>query len=93
MKLLRELTSDIEARLKKAVFVGRLTTVEDLANSMLEPVKEDSHEFLNFHIKCLTDLPDEISQQVYIYLEETMRILQSVLGEREYGQKLSQKIT
>ncbi|TXK82572.1 McrB family protein [Paenibacillus sp. N3.4] len=62
MKLTRELTSDIEARLKKAVFVGRLMTQEELAYSMLEPVKEDSQEFLIFQIKCLSDIPDELSQ-------------------------------
>jgi hypothetical protein len=72
MKLTRELTSDIEARLKKAVFVGRLTTEEELAYSMLEPVKEDSQEFLTFHIKCLSDLPDEISQH-FVYQNRIFR--------------------
>lgn len=62
MKLTRELTSDIDARLKKAVFVGRLTTEEELAYSMLEPVKVDSYDFITFHLKCLSDLPDEIAQ-------------------------------
>lgn len=72
MKLTRELTNDIETRLKKAVFVGRLTTEEELAYSMLEPVKEDSKEFLVFHIKCLSDIPDEISQHL-VYQNKIFR--------------------
>jgi hypothetical protein len=65
MKLTRELTNDIETRLKKAVFVGRLTTEEELAYSMLEPVKEDNQEFLIFHIKCLSEIPDELAQHFF----------------------------
>ncbi|SDT09755.1 hypothetical protein SAMN05444162_3076 [Paenibacillaceae bacterium GAS479] len=62
MKLTRELTNDIETRLKRAVFVGRLMTEEELAFSVLEPVWEDNQEFLLFHIKCLSDIPDELAQ-------------------------------
>lgn len=72
MKLTRELTSDIEGRLKKAVFVGRLMTEEESSYSMLEPVKEDSQEFLVFQIKCLSDIPDELSQH-FVYPNKIFR--------------------
>ncbi|CAM4489970.1 hypothetical protein FHS16_005140 [Paenibacillus endophyticus] len=72
MKLTRELTNDIETRLKKAVFVGRLTTDEELTYSMLEPVKEDNQEFIVFHIKCLSDIPDELAQY-FLYQNRIFR--------------------
>lgn len=62
MKLTRELPNDIEMRLKQAVFVGRLMTEEELVYSVLEPVWEDNQEFLLFHIKCLSEIPDEFAR-------------------------------
>lgn len=68
MKLKQRINPDLERKLKDAVFVGRLVREEDLAGTLIsEPVyfKDEFSEDLQFHIKCLSPIPEELSDNFY----------------------------
>ena len=64
MKLLKKINPTIEKQAQELFYVGRLATAEDMA-SMIErdPIYfKDMHEtVIQFHIKCLSPIPPEIS--------------------------------
>ncbi|MDQ0917560.1 McrB family protein [Paenibacillus sp. V4I5] len=75
MKLIQEIDKMTEAKLKKAVFVGRLVTEDELANTLIEsPVmfQDESNEFIIFNIRCLSDLPDDLSKY-FLYHNKIFR--------------------
>jgi hypothetical protein len=70
MKLLRELDKEMETRMKKAVFVGRLANEDELSLSFIESqvkFQDDYQEFLMFHLTCLSPIPEELSQHFYYH--------------------------
>lgn len=88
MKISREKTNDIDMNMKKAVFVGRLTTEEDLAYYALEPVREDNQEYITFHIKCLSAVPDEIAS----YMRNQSRIIRGSTRSVNNMQKIKSQL-
>src|SRR5699024_6996598 len=68
MKLKRNINPDTERKLKDAVFVGKLADEEDLSGTLIkEPVyfKNELSDDVQFHIKCLSPIPKEVSKQFY----------------------------
>jgi len=69
MRLTKDLPNELETRLKKSIFVGRLAREQDLAfTSFIEsPVmfQDDSKDNLIFHLICLSPIPEEFSQHFY----------------------------
>ena|SRR5699024_3644489 len=69
MKLKRRINPEVERKVKDALFVGRLVNESDIDGvpTITEPVyyKDDSNEYIQFHIKCLSAIPEEISSQFY----------------------------
>lgn len=68
MKLKERINPEVERKLQDAIFVGRLATEDDLAGTLLrEPVyfKDELGEHIQFHIKCLSPIPDEVREKFY----------------------------
>src|SRR5699024_693566 len=68
MKLKSRINPEIERKLKDAIFVGRLATVDDLIGTPLnEPIyfKHEFQEDIQFHIKCLSAIPKEVEEHFY----------------------------
>ncbi len=64
MKLLKKINPSIEKQSQQLFYVGRLATPEDMASMIeREPIYfKDMHETeIQFHIKCLSPIPSEIS--------------------------------
>lgn len=65
MKLTSKLNPEINRKLLDSYFVGRLVTEDDLAATMLEhpvSVAGYSNEDIQFHLKCLSEIPEAISK-------------------------------
>ena len=65
MKLKKNINPEIERKLREAYFVGRLVNEDDLTNTLFyEPVyyKDERSEYVQFHIKCLSPIPDEVKE-------------------------------
>lgn len=68
MKLKGKINVDVERKLQDAVFVGRLANKDDLATTLIQdPVylKSELGTDVQFHIKCLSPIPKEVSDQFY----------------------------
>jgi len=65
MRLKQRLNPELERKLKDAVFVGRLVTAADLAGTLINsPVSfQESSDYIQFYIKCLSPIPEELSEQ------------------------------
>ncbi|UHA72385.1 hypothetical protein [Paenibacillus sp. 481] len=75
MKLRTELSKDTELQLKRCVFVGRLTTEDELANTLIEaPVtfQDEENEYILFNLTCLNDIPEQLSRH-FIYSNRIFR--------------------
>ena len=72
MLLLKEPDPFTEAKLKKAFFVGRLTSSEELDNEgfgTLFSAHDDAQEVTSLQITCLSEIPPELSQILLIPLK------------------------
>ncbi|MDC3415135.1 hypothetical protein NC797_05860 [Aquibacillus sp. 3ASR75-11] len=68
MRLKHRLNSEVERKLSDAVFVGRLVKEDELSLTIMdEPVryKDEFQDDIQFYIKCLSPIPDEVSAQFY----------------------------
>lgn len=68
MKLIRRINPEVERKLKDAIFIGRLVKEEELAGTPIsEPVyfKDEFNDDIQFHIKCLSPIPEEVSKHFY----------------------------
>lgn len=68
MKLKERINPEVERKLQDAIFVGRLATEDDLAGTLImEPVyyKDELNEYVQFHVKCLSPIPDEVKDCFY----------------------------
>lgn len=68
MKLKRRINPEVVRKLKDAVFVGRLANENDFSGTPLgDPVyfKDEFQENIQFHIKCLSPIPEDVSKQFY----------------------------
>ncbi|WP_053217015.1 hypothetical protein [Virgibacillus senegalensis] len=68
MKLKKRINPEVERKLNDAIFVGRLVREDELAGTPLgEPVyfKDEFNDDIQFHIKCLSPIPEEVSKQFY----------------------------
>jgi hypothetical protein len=62
MKLLSRINPEIARTLKDAYFVGRLVTKEELAGTLLDEPLKYRDEDIQFYIKCLSPIPEDISK-------------------------------
>lgn len=68
MKLKKSINPEIKQKLKDAYFIGRLVNEEDITGTMIkEPVyfKNEHSGEIQFHIKCLSPIPDEVKENFY----------------------------
>jgi len=69
VKLKRRLNPEIQRKLDDAFFVGRLVTEDELAltPNFYEPVEYQGElqDYIQFHIKCLSPIPHELSKQFF----------------------------
>lgn len=68
MRLKKRINPEIERKLKDAIFVGRLASEADLAGTPLREsvyTKDGNYEQTQFHIKCLSPIPEEVLEQFY----------------------------
>lgn len=64
MRLLTRMNPEVERKLKDAYFVGRLVSDSELAGTLLDEAlkyKDEYNEDIQFYIKCLSPIPNEIS--------------------------------
>ncbi|MCO7176987.1 hypothetical protein ACFP7A_13105 [Sporolactobacillus kofuensis] len=68
MKLTKRINPEVQRKLGEAFFVGKLASEDDLSPTMLdEPVsyQGESQDYIHFHIKCLSPIPEELSKLFY----------------------------
>lgn len=68
MKLKKRINPEVQRKLKDAFFVGRLANDDELSLTFFsEPVhyKDELRENIQFLVKCLSPLPDELSNHFY----------------------------
>lgn len=68
MKLIQRINPEVERKLKDAIFVGRLVTHNDLAGTLINEsvyFKDELSGEIQFHIKCLSPIPNELKEQFY----------------------------
>lgn len=68
MKLKKSINPEVIRKLKDAYFVGRLVNEADLTSTLIsEPVyfRDEFSDDIQFHIMCLSPIPDEVKEQFY----------------------------
>lgn len=68
MKLKNSINPEVIRKLKDAYFVGRLVDENDLSSTLInEPVyfKDELTDDIQFHIKCLSPIPDEVRRNFF----------------------------
>lgn len=68
MKLRKSINPEVIKKLKDIYFVGKLVNENDLTSTLIsEPVyfKDEFSENIQFHIKCLSPIPDEVKESFY----------------------------
>ncbi|AKP45604.1 MULTISPECIES: hypothetical protein [Bacillus] len=65
MRLLTRMNPEVERKLKDAYFVGRLVSESEIAGTLLDEAlkyKDEYNEDIQFYIKCLSPIPEEVSK-------------------------------
>ncbi|MDY0407659.1 hypothetical protein [Paracerasibacillus soli] len=65
MKLKQRINPEIVSKLTDAIFVGRLVNEDDITGTPIPGSVysiDGIYEHVQFHIKCLSPIPDEISR-------------------------------
>lgn len=69
MKLKKSINIELQKKLRNVFFIGRLVNENDLSTTLIpEPVyfKDEFSEDIQFHVKCLSPIPDEL-RECFLY--------------------------